>query len=334
VDRLLTVGPAARALLDREAVAWTERVLFTPLAATRADSLRVVAIGYHPTRDPAVFPRTSWRVEGALPAERGLEVAMSHRVARLLGLERGGHLVLQVRTRAGAINALEVTVTALVTTGNAALDRLGLFVPQALARQLVNTELPSHVAVKLRQRGDAAPFAAKLRTALGGEAEVVTWRDETAELVRLQELRRRALNLVMFVLMAVGALGIANTVLMATHERVREIGTLRALGMSEGGVLRLFLGEGLMIGLAGSLLGALWGGGLVAYWARHPLDLTKAFANETSGAVPLSALVYTRLAGEVIAGAVVLGVVVAVLASLYPARMASRLAPADAVRGS
>jgi ABC-type lipoprotein release transport system permease subunit len=130
--------------------------------------------------------------------------------------------------------------------------------------------------------------------------------------------------------MALAGFGIANTILMAAHERVREVGTLRSMGMTEGGVLQLFLLEGALIGLLGGVFGALWGGGLAAHWARHPIDFSQAM--QSRGSLSISALVYTRFSPEAIAFGVALGVVISILASIYPARVASRMVPADAVR--
>lgn len=330
LDELLEVNDEARRLLDHEAVAWTERTLFTPLATSGADSLRVLAIGFDPERDAAVFPRTLWKVVGALPRPDQPEVAVSQRVARLLQLEPGKRLVLQVRTHKGAINALEVTVSGLVTANNMVIDSLGVLVPRQLARSLIAADQPSHLSVRLRGRDDADAFAPKLAAALGTRAEVVTWRDETADLLRVQAIRRKALDFLVFILMALAGFGIANTILMAAHERVREVGTLRSMGMTEGGVLRLFLVEGALIGLLGGVFGALWGGGLAAHWARHPIDFSQAMQGRSS--LSVSALVYTRFSPGVIALGVALGVVISVLASIYPARVASRMVPADAVR--
>ena len=306
--------------------------MFAPVAATGTDSLRVAAIGYDPARDPAVFSRRLWKIQGTWPTAEAAEVAVSHRVARLLALAPGSRLVLQVRTHRGAINALEVKVSAVFNTSNGALDLLGIFVPQALTRSLIATDRPSHLAVKLRDRAEAEGFARRLLAALGAATEVATWQQETAELVRLQDQRRRALDLVMFILMALAGFGIANTILMAAHERVREIGTLRSLGMTEAGVLWLFVLEGTFIGVAGSILGALLGSTLVAHWARHPIDFSDLFNKGMGGGLSTSALVYTRFDAAVIATTMLLGVGIAVLASLYPARVASRMPPAEAVR--
>jgi putative ABC transport system permease protein len=331
IDELLELTPEARALLDREAVAWTGRTYFAPLAASGADAMRVVAIGFDPERDETVFPRKLWKVRGQLPRDGERELADSQRVARLLQLEPGRSLVLQVRTHKGAINALEVPVSGVVTANNAAIDNLGVLVPRKLANELIAAEAPTHLSVRLSGRGDADAFAPKLAAALGAQAEVVSWRDETADLLRLQGIRRRMLDFVMFILMALAAFSIANTILMAAHERVREVGTLRSLGMTEGGVLRLFLLEGALIGLAGGVLGALWGGALVAHFSRNPLDFSRQFEQAQQN-LSISALVYTRFSPAVIGFAVLLGAVISVLASIYPARVAARMVPADAVR--
>lgn len=330
VDRLLEIGPEARALLDRRAVAWTERTYLAPIASNGRDSMRVVAIGFDPARDPAVFPRKQWRLRGAYPGDG--EVMVSHRIARLLELEPGSTLVLQVRTHAGALNALEVKVSGVLTTTNAALDRFGVFMPAALARSLINTALPSHLSVKLSSREASVAFAAELRAALGAKAEVVTWQDETAELIRIQDVRKRSLALVVLVLVALAAFGIANTILMAAHERVREVGTLRAMGMTERGVLALFLVEGAVLGLVGGILGAAWGGGLVLHWASSPIDFSELMERGAQGAVSVSALVYTHFDAALVAGAILAAIAVATLASIYPARVAARMPPAEAVR--
>ncbi len=334
VSELLDVGAEARKLLDEESVGWTERLYFAPTVTHGAESMRVVAIGLDPDRDPKVFPRDRWHVEGALPREGTSEIAVSPRLAQLLGAKIGDRLVLQVRTHPGAINALEVELSGLVRTGNMALDGRTLQAPMSLARTLLAADAPSHLSVRLKNRDHAAAFAGRLSQALGSRAEVVTWQSETEELIRLQEVRRKSLDMVVFILLALAAFGITNTILMAAYERIREVGTLRSLGMTERGVVRLFLFEGALIGLVGGVLGALAGGGLVSWWARHPIDFSQMMEKQLSSGISAPALIYTRFEPATLLVAVVLGIVVATLASIYPARVASRMVPADAVRAS
>src|ERR1700712_2246584 len=207
-DALLEIPPAARTLLDQHSVAWTTRTYFAPTAAAGADSLRPVAIGYDDVGDTGVFPREHWKMRGSMPRPGDDAVAVSHRIARLLALELGSRLVLQLRTHSGAMNALDVAVSAIVTTNNPALDSLGIFVPKALTQKLLATDLPSHISVRLKSREEAGSFARQLAAALGPQASVVTWREETEDLLRVQNIRRRALDLIMAILMALAAFGI------------------------------------------------------------------------------------------------------------------------------
>ena len=115
----------------------------------------------------------------------------------------------------------------------------------------------------------------------------------------------------------IAALGIVNTLTMNVLERVREIGILRAAGMSRQQVWRSVVVEAGVLGLAGALLGIVLGlgvGALMVVLAGGRLDL--------AGGVPWA----------VIALALVLGVVVAMLAAAYPARLASRLSIVRAVQ--
>jgi putative ABC transport system permease protein len=335
LDRLLTITPAARALLDAETVAWTGRVLFAPTAVHGAESVRVRAFGYEPGRDEKVFSRERWRVQGRYPKDDADEVVISPSVARLLQLTPGDRFVLQVRTHHGAINALEVTVAGILTTGNTALDGLGLFAPMALTAKLTGADAPTHVSARLSRRALAPGFKPRLLATLGG-AEVSTVQEETAELISLQAVRRNSLDVLVFILLALAGFGMANTFLMAAYERTREVGTLRAMGMTEGSVTALFVTEGSIVGLAGSLLGAAWGSGLAIWWSIHPIDISEALqrsgATGSGTSMAFSALIYTAFDPWIAAVGVALGLVVAMGSSWYPARVASSLRPADAVR--
>lgn len=333
VDELLQLPPATLAMLDGQTEGWTTRTYFAPTAAHGNRALRVTAIGYDPSRDDQVFPRGRWKLEGRMPGANERALLVTPRVAGLLKVKPGDEIVLQTRTHKGAINALELPIAGVVRTGNVAIDAWSVLLPQATVTELIASPLPTHLSVRLADRDAAPEFAAALGSALGAQAETVTWQSETEELLRLQEVRRKSLNFIVFILMALAAFGIANTILMAAHERVREIGTLRSMGMTEGGVLRLFLTEGAILGLVGGLLGALAGGGLVSYWATHPLDLG-GILEKQKVTFSMTTLIYGQPSLATAAMGVLVGVVVAVLASIYPARVAARMVPADAVRAS
>jgi putative ABC transport system permease protein len=329
------VEPALVARLDQAEV-WTTRTVFVPRAVHGPDALRVRGIAYDPERDPKVFPRDEWKVNGDLPTAGKAEVLVGTGTARLLRVKVGDEIMLEARTLDGAINALSVRISGVVRTGQPIVDTLGVLIPLPLAQDLIRSgERSTHVMVRLASRDAADAFLAGLEPLLGEGREAVTWLTEVQPLLDLQRIRQRALNLLVLALMGMSATGIANTVLMAAFERIREVGTLRAMGMTRRGVVSMFLVEGMFMGLAGAVVGGVLGGAVVAYYARVGIDLTASLeASGNANNLPVSAMLYFEFSWTVIVGAVAFGTLIAVLASIYPALVASKMPPAEAVRAS
>lgn len=335
LEGLLTLDGDTAAWLDAHAEAWTTRTVFAARVVHGRDAVRVRGIGFG-AGDAAVFPRDGWRLQGEVPVAASDGVLLSAGVARLFDAAPGARLIFEVRTRDGAINALELPVAGVVRAGNPAFDRLGVMMPDALVQDLVQTRGAfSHLAVRLASRDDADAVAAALRPRLAG-ARVTTWREESRDLLDLQDLRQTMLDIIALALMAIAATGIANTVLMAAYERVREIGTLRAMGLTRGGVVALFVTEGAVMGTAGASLGAWLGGSVVHHYSIHGMDLSAMM--ETAGStgvyenIPFSVMLYMEWSGTAVGVAALAGLLVALLASVYPALIASRMTPAEAVR--
>lgn len=336
LDTLLHLDGDQAEWLDGHSQSWTRRTFFTTRIIHGRDAIRARGIGFDPDTDAAVFPREGWRLEGTIPTGAKDGVLVSAGLARMFGVGPGDPLTFEVRTPAGAINALELTVAGVVRSGNPAFDRIGVMMPEPLVRDLVRTgDAFSHLALRLASRDDADSVAAGLRERMGG-ARITTWHKEAEGLLELQDMRQVMLDVIALALMAIAATGIANTVLMAAYERVREIGTLRAMGMTRGDVVRLFVTEGAIMGVAGALLGAFAGGLTVRHFATHGIDLSgmleKAGSTGAYESIPVSVMLYTEVSGTTAVVAAVFGLLVVLLASIYPALIASRLAPAQAVR--
>jgi len=126
------------------------------------------------------------------------------------------------------------------------------------------------------------------------------------------------------ILISVVLISIMNVLVMAVYERIREIGTMSAIGTQPGKVLALFLSEGFLLGLAGTLVGVVISVG--AIWALNSMTMTFSFGRQ-EGLV----LAPTIAAADVLTTAL-LTIMVAVLASLQPAWKASRMDPIRALR--
>jgi putative ABC transport system permease protein len=334
VDELVTPSPELMAHLDANTEAWTRRTLFTPTLTYKIDSVRVRAIAYDPDRDEAVFPRETWRVQGVVPTTADEGVLLSKGVAGLLDLDDDAvDVLIEVRTTKGAINAERVPIAGRFTTGNPIIDKVAILVPDDLADRLIrNGDSASHLVARLADRREALAAEDQLAALLPEGAATTTWVAQTKDMLALQEIRRSALNILAAALLAMAATGIANTVLMAAYERIREIGTLRAMGLTKRGVLALFISEGAFMGMVGAIIGAILGGALVYNYSVNGIDMSSALENASTGNIPIAAMLYLEFSWPVVAVAMCFGVSVAIMASIYPAYTASNLRPAEAVR--
>ncbi len=326
LDQAAAVSPALTAKLDA-AGPWTARTTFPARLVKGVDAQRVFVVAYDPATETRVFDRKSWRLEGSWPAADKPEIVAGSAFARLMELKLGDEVVLEARTRDGAINALNYTVVGVVRTDNTTMDNLSVWMEAPAAEQLA---VLGGVRTQIAVLPTATPDVAKA-TLAGLGWTPLTLPEECDDLIAMNRIRRKSISVVVGMIMLIAATGIANTVIMAAFERIREIGTLLALGMPRRDVQLLFLLEGGVMGLVAGVFGAVLGSSLVLYWQANGMDFS-SIVEKMAANMSMSVVVYTHFSWAPTLLSLLFGVVVAVLASVWPARYASRIVPADAVR--
>lgn len=282
-----------------------------PAFGRRGDALESVAlVGIDPPRYLRVIPLDDHIVEGRLSVGSGNAV-IGRKLADDLGLRLGGKLRLDAGHGRDAI----VTVAGIFELGVRELDSRYVYVDLKQAQSLL--ALPGAVTVIDLRVDDlfaADRVAARIHGLTGLQAE--SWMQSNAQLMNALRSQRMSTRMIsVFVAMSV-ALGIASVLAVSVAQRTREIGILRAMGTHRRQLLRVFLVQGAVLGLAGSATGALAGLGLV--WVFNTFGPGLFFIPLPPALVP-AAMVIATLAG--------MG------AALAPAWRASRLDPVEAIRG-
>lgn len=308
----------------------TARVAYSGRVVHGADGVRGVVIGYDPATELKVFAHKEWQLQGEWPTPEKPGVVVGSRLAELITVKLGDELVIEARTKPGAINANTFVVRGIVQVNNSQLDTVAVWLPVAVADDLgALGGARSHVALLLDHPDRDGPGIAAALEKVGWKA--ATPRDEVADMLAMNNIRRRAIAVMVFMVMLIAGTGIANTVVMAAFERVREIGTLLSLGMRKSHVAALFLMEGAAMGVAAGVLGAVLGGIVTTYFNVHGIDLSNVLKSAGSG-FTFSSMLYTKFAWRTEIVAFSIGVAIAVISSVYPAWIAANLNPADAVR--
>jgi len=336
VERVLKASPAIEA--------YSERVKFGAMFSNFTETTSIRVNGIDPARETATTPLLPGRVvegsrTGALlnPGEILIPVLL----ARGMKVKTGDTVVLVATNRDGSVNGKTFTVRAILESVTGPSGRDG-YIRIEDARSLLRMAQPevSEIAVRLRNPAQLDRVYAQLSQELTGSAgsggkpggmagksggsglEVHTW----AALSPFSNIANMIDLLTVFIkimLVSIVLISVMNVMVMAVYERVREIGTIAAIGTPPGRILSLFLTEGLLLGLGGTALGIAIS--LGAIYALNVWKLTFDFGQQ-QGLVLSPAIGVKDVA--VIAGMVVL---MALLASLQPAWKASRMDPVRAL---
>lgn len=201
-------------------------------------------------------------VEGALfgGKEEGLpRVLLGRDLAKSLSAQPGATLTLLGTTTAGALNAIDVEVAGIVSTGVPEVDKRLVYASLSSAQRLLATGKVSTLAVYLDETELTAPMLAQLQRDHSGHA-VQPWWEQAFYYESVRGLYNRIFGLLGIIIAALVLFSVGNTLAMAVVERTREIGTLRALGALPGEIVAQFVREGALIGVVGTLTGMLLAG--------------------------------------------------------------------------
>ena len=190
------------------------------------------------------------------------------------------------------------------------------------------------IQIKLKPGTDGMAVRDELRAAFSAELYCVsTWRDKQGALLAAVDMETRILNILLFMIIAVAGFGILAIFYMIVVEKTRDIGILKSLGASSRGVMGIFLGYGLSLGMVGSGVGMAIGllfvhyinqiANFIGWLTGQPVFDPSIYYFHEIPAVVLPWTVFWIVFGAL---------VIAVAASILPARRAARLHPVEALR--
>ena len=219
---------------------------------------------------------------------------------------------------------LEFEVTGVFETGMYEYDNQYVYVNLPAAQELAGLDTSvTGIEVRATSRAEAPAIAEAMH--LDFPYHTVDWHEQNSSLFKALSLEKLGMSVILSLIVIVAAFNIVSTLTMVVRDKTREIGILKAMGLPSASVRRIFLAQGLVIGVVGTGLGLAIGlvvGLAISRWHLIALDPQVYFIDHLPVQMQLLDIVLI----------VVLGVIVATVATLYPAIQASRLYPIEAIR--
>ncbi len=313
------------------------RLKFGGMISNFAETSNIRLNGINPKTESQTVPLLAQRVNGkeksaSTPTLNKGEVWVPETLAKGMKLKIGAQVVLVATNKDGSVNGIPLVVSGIVSAMTGPGGRDGyLNIDDAYQLLRVKNGEINEVAIRLNSFNAMEPVFSDLKKELStfknkkGKPvfEVHTW-EKLSPFSNIANIIDLLTLFVKVILIAIVLVSIMNVMLMAVYERIREIGTIAAIGTSPRKIWTLFLMEGLFLGFFGAVTGSIISLGLIQFlnWKELTMSFGKQDALILKPTIAISEVVITAL--------IVIGI--SALASLQPAVKASKLEPVEALR--
>jgi putative ABC transport system permease protein len=317
---------------DTDVEAYSPRIKFGGMFSNFVETTNIRLNGVYPDREFKTIPLLASRISaGKKSIEKG-EILIPVLLSNGMGVKIGDTVVIVTTNKDGSVNGKQFTVSGILESATGPGGRDGYVHIEDAQELLRMTEMEiSEVAIRLKDFGKLHAADLKLETLLAGELnqqgkpifEVHSW-EQLSPFFNIARMIDVLTFFIKIMLIAIVLISIMNVMIMAVYERIREIGTIAAIGTLPSKILSMFVIEGFCLGVLGAFIGNLIGVAIVL--VVNLIGIRFDFAQQkglllSASVAPSDLLVVSAIV-----------IVVAVLASLQPAFKASRMEPIIALR--
>ena len=265
-------------------------------------------------------------------------VVLGSELARALGVKAGNNITLvapggQV-TPAGVVPRMkQLTVVGLLDSGHYEYDASLALLHMDDAQKIFRLEGPNGIRVKLKDAQQARSVADELTPLLGEDVVVRDWTRANRTWFAAVQIEKRMMFIILTLIVAVAAFNLVSTLVMTVTDKQADIAILRTLGASPGSIMGIFVVQGALVGVIGTLSGLLLGL-LVAFNIGSIVPAIERALGASF--LPKDIYLISRMPSDPqwadIGPVVIIALVLALVATLYPSWRASRIDPAEALR--
>jgi ABC-type lipoprotein release transport system permease subunit len=319
------------ALAQPQVVAASRRITTGGLATDRKGAFGISIVGIEPEKElPVSLLPKHVRSGKYLTAADQDVIFIGKGLADAMEVKVGDRITLTGRATHGQMRQRSMTVGGIYDVDMGDIEKLNIYISLAEAQDLYGlTGQSTEVMVSLKQLGQEPAVINALKTSLPGY-EMDSWQTNYPDLQSALETKGEAMNVFGFIIMIIAGIGIFNLLMMAVYERTREIGLLSALGMRPQQISSLFILEGALLGLIGVGFGVGLGVAFNFISGQVGWDYSQ-FSSLSQYMALITGRIYPTLGLEKLAQRGLTALIIAVLASFYPAHEAAQNEPAQSL---
>lgn len=217
---------------------------------------------------PHIFAQYGDIVDGRMlePDEYG--ILLGSWFANKLGASPGAPVLLQVKTRYGSTDVIELEVTGIIHSGDSSLNRKAIYIPLAIADEYL--EMDGGVTGYTVLAGNKELEA--LSSGLDDSVRFLSFNDLTYDFQSMAAMSDNFIVIIIFLIFIIASVGVSNTMMMGIYERKYEVGMMRSLGMTDREIMRSLILEAMGIGVLGLSIGIALAIPLNIFLVNHGID--------------------------------------------------------------
>jgi putative ABC transport system permease protein len=314
--------------------AWSPRIKLGAMFSNFAQTTNIRLNGVDPVKEIATCPELPKRIISG-DAENLIEkgkILIPELIAKGLKIKAGDGIVLVATNKDGSVNGINFIVQGILEGISGPGGRDGyMHIDDARELLRMDDNSISEIAVRSKKPAALKQTLQELTNSLGSlknqkgkpAFEIHGWNKLSpfSNIAKMIDLMTLFINIM---LVSIVLISVMNVMIMAVYERIREIGTIAAMGTQPNAILKLFISEGLLLGILGAFLGSVLS--FIIIIILQQAEITFSFGRQTG------LVLYPVIGFKDILLASIMVIVVAVLASVQPAWKASKMDPIDALR--
>lgn len=308
----------------------TERLKYKGQIDNGEDAYPVLALGIDINTINSVFNVKDFISKGEFTKDG---VVIGKNLAKDMKLKIGDSVYFTFRKANDMMDSVEIPISGIINAPDPGVNNSTIFFSLQFFQKLLGKDAITEINIKTNDIKKIGKYISILKPLVGKKLEILSWQEMAKDIFALTKAKHAGQNIFILAIIIIALIGIVNTMLMSVLEKSKEIGTLKALGMTDNEVEKMFITEGFIIGLFGAIFGIILGFLFTWYFVKKGIDVT-AWTGDSNMNIGYRVMGTVKAAWDIktFIISIVLTPIISAISAYIPARLTKKMQPAKILR--